>query len=195
MSEAEKTLKIIRTMKDTRIAPGLTPAELGAAEARFAVCFPPDLKDLLSTGLPTGPQWPDWRAAIQDTDSDAAGYLSERLDWPREGMCFDVENNAFWDPDWGERPSSLAEALEVAETAVRTAPRLIPIYSHRYLPDEPAVAGNPVLSVYQTDIIVYGRDLYHYILAESRGWTQEFAGSVDRIIRSWTRWMLQEWEP
>jgi hypothetical protein len=43
---------------------------------------------------------------------------------------------------------------------------LIPIYGHRYLVGEPCCAGNPVLSVHQSDIIVYGRDLREYLLRE-----------------------------
>lgn len=107
-------------------------------------------------------------------------------------MCFDVEHNAFWDPEWGDRPSSLADALRIAEEAVRAAPRLIPVYGHRYLPQEPCIAGNPVFSVYQMDIIVYGSDLYYYFLAESDKWSREVAVG-ERPIRSWTRWMLAEW--
>lgn len=37
---------------------------------------------------------------------------------------------------------------------------------HRYLPAEPCEAGNPVLSVHQTDIIVYGHDLRAYLRNE-----------------------------
>lgn len=49
---------------------------------------------------------------------------------------------------------------------VAAAPRLLPIYSHRYLLAEPCRAGNPVFSVYQSDIIVYGTDLRTYLLHE-----------------------------
>ncbi|HEY6270031.1 MAG TPA: hypothetical protein VIX11_17150 [Candidatus Acidoferrum sp.] len=43
---------------------------------------------------------------------------------------------------------------------------MIPIFSHRFLPAEPATAGNPILSVYQTDIIYYGTDLASYFANE-----------------------------
>ena len=32
-----------------------------------------------------------------------------------------------------------------------------------YLPERPNTAGNPVFSVYQTDIIYYGSDLWNYL--------------------------------
>ena len=33
---------------------------------------------------------------------------------------------------------------------------LVPVYSHRYLPAEPKRSCNAVLSVHQTDVVVYG---------------------------------------
>ncbi len=41
-------------------------------------------------------------------------------------------------------------------------PKLIPIYSHRYIPSSLNEIGNPVYSVHQTDIIYYGKDLWDY---------------------------------
>jgi hypothetical protein len=49
------------------------------------------------------------------------------------------------------------------------APRLIPVFGHRYLLAEPCQTGNPVLSIYQTDVVVYGADLRCYLLAEFAG--------------------------
>jgi hypothetical protein len=43
---------------------------------------------------------------------------------------------------------------------------MIPVYSHRYLPAGRGTYGHPVLSIYQTDIIVYGTDLPEYITSE-----------------------------
>jgi hypothetical protein len=39
------------------------------------------------------------------------------------------------------------------------APKLIPINGHRMMPDRLRSAGNPVRSIYQTEIIFYGFDL------------------------------------
>ena len=45
------------------------------------------------------------------------------------------------------------------------APKLIPIYSHRYMPM--GVSDNPpVISVYGVDVIYYGKDLDEYIQIE-----------------------------
>jgi len=57
----------------------------------------------------------------------------------------------------------VGKALHVAGELVAAAPRLIPIYMHRMMPDEPHLPGNPVFSVHQTDIIHYGFDLADYL--------------------------------
>jgi hypothetical protein len=65
------------------------------------------------------------------------------------------------------------------------APKLIPVFLHRMMPDEPRKAGNPVFSVHQTDIIYYGHDLPDYLRQEfqvARWWTRP---SEPRRIRFW----------
>lgn len=141
-----------------RYTPGLSDAEVRDIEGRFAFRFPPDLRWFLQQGVPTGDAFPDWRGVEES--------IRERLRWPLDGMCFDIEHNGFWLPAWGERPKELEAAFAIAERAVADAPKLIPIYIHRYLPDRPHAAGNPVLSVYQTDIIHYGADLSDYFRRE-----------------------------
>jgi hypothetical protein len=139
-----------------RIDSGLTDDEFRRVERRFGFKFPPDLRAFLSVGLPVSRSWVDWRSA-----SDAA--IRERLNWPLEGICFDIENSAFWLDEWGERPATSEAAFDIARRAVAGAPVLIPICSHRYIPDEPSEAGNPIFSVHQTDIIYYGADLMDYL--------------------------------
>jgi hypothetical protein len=153
--------------------PGLTDREVADTEARFGLQFPPDLRELLQYRLPCGqlpftaipgstPKYSgfwDWRHG--DVDE-----LESRLDWPLEGVLFDIEHNDWWLPQWGTRPTALEAAFTIARKRIAEAPRLIPIYGHRYLPDEPSQAGNPVLSVWQTDIIQYGHDLADYFERE-----------------------------
>jgi hypothetical protein len=137
----------------------LADAEVAAAEARFGFRFPPDLRAFLQTALPRGGRFPDWRTG-NETE------LRDWLDLPRQGIVFDVEHNGFWLEEWGPRPETLAEAKQVAERLVAGAPRLIPVYMHRMMPAEPHLPGNPVFSVHQTDIIVYGTDLRGYLAHE-----------------------------
>jgi hypothetical protein len=88
------------------------------------------------------------------------------MDWCLEGMLLDVEQNKFWFCKWGAKPANIEQAKAKCEEEYGKAPKLIPIYGHRYIPETPAEAGNPILSVYQTDIIYYGENLASYLMVE-----------------------------
>lgn len=70
--------------------------------------------------------------------------------------------------EWGLKPTSYEDQKNIVQRELANQPKLIPIYSHRYIPDAPNLAGNPVFSVYQTDIIYYGFDLLDYFIKEFR---------------------------
>ena len=151
---------------------GYTPSELDEAQEKFGLRFPPDLVALLRERRPE--RGYDWR---QDDES-----IRKALRWPLEGILFDVEENDFWLPEWGHRPASGAERSELVTAAFAAVPKLIPIMGHRYIPEEPRERGNPVLSVYQTDVIYYGADLEDYFRREfaSKPWE---GGAVERTKR------------
>lgn len=169
-------------------APGLTPAELRAAEEHYGFAFPPDLRSYLAYALPTGDRFPNWRDLDDATTKRA-------LDWPLQGICFDIEHNSLWLADWGTRPADLRAAFDIARDRVLAAPPLIPIYAHRYLPGLPIEPGNPVFSVYQSDIIYYGADLESYLRNEYSGYfdSQPFIvpGEV-RKIAFWSRFAEED---
>jgi hypothetical protein len=162
------------------ISPGLSDAELTRAESVVGARFPPDLRSFLSEGLPAGRGFPQWR-------EPESAEIREQLDWPYEGIAFDIEHNAFWWEAWGTRPPGIHKALQVARACVDQAPRLIPVFGHRYIPAEPELTGNPVFSVYQTDIIYYGVDLATYLRCEFR--QSDYVDAVreePRRIRFWS---------
>jgi hypothetical protein len=180
--EREQWTRLLDDLRESGVVveDGLTEAETREVEYRFEFHFPPDLRALLQAGLPVSERFPDWR------DGDEP-QLRSVLDWPLEGMQFDVQNNAFWLDEWGPRPESLEDAFQVAAQAVASAPRLVPIYSHRYIPADPARAGNPVFSVYQTDIIIYGNDLLSYFANEFHAVARWYTPPLDvRTIRFWS---------
>ena len=144
------------------IGPGLTDAEFALIERDYDFEFADDHRAFLAVGLPLNLPWPDWR------DGDP-GRLREQLGWPVEGALFDVEHNALWHPSWGPRPGDVSQALGTARQHLTWAPTMIPVYAHRYLPAGRGTYGHPVLSIYQTDIIVYGTDLADYIHSEFSG--------------------------
>jgi hypothetical protein len=148
--------KSILEQAGVTFAAGLTIAELRAIEAAYQFRFPPDLCDFLRFALPVSNGFLNWRDA-------SLAEVQRSLVWPYEGMCFDIEHNAFWLEAWGPRPESREDAFAIAKQAIAQAPTLIPILGHRYMPDRPYEVNNPVFSVYQTDIIYYGRNLFDYL--------------------------------
>ncbi|MET0645741.1 MAG: SMI1/KNR4 family protein [Pyrinomonadaceae bacterium] len=137
-------------------APGLSEAEIQRIQCRYGFVFPPDMKDFLRFALPVSSGFINWRGAKDDE-------VLKSLSWPYEGICFDIERNSFWLEEWGQRPATLEEAFAIAREAVERAPTLIPVNGHRYIPDRPHDPGNPILSVYQTDVIYYGCNLADYL--------------------------------
>ena len=138
---------------------GLTDDEFARIEAAFGFEFADDHRAFLAAGLPVGGRWPDWR-------NEGRRSLRKRLKFPLDGVLFDVEWSDFWGDGWGQRPSRMKDALRTATYQLARVPRMVSLYSHRYLPGGHGSFGHPVLSIVQTDIIVYGADLPDYIESE-----------------------------
>jgi hypothetical protein len=177
--------------RGTTVEDGLTDPEIEAAEKHCSIRFPPDLRTLLQTILPVGDGWPRWRDLEQVvvflfSSSSLTLHLPSRFlrlfhflfPFPNLRQCliqlkpnckfiggvlFDVEHNNFWHTSWGKRSEDLPSACRVArEWMELEAPRLIPVYHHRCMGSGP-LPGQPVLSIHQTDCIVYGTDLADYL--------------------------------
>lgn len=159
MNTTEQILEILRP--NVRLEAGLSESELGRVEESYGFRFPPDLRELLGAALPLDlvdaerQRFPNWREAPNE-------FIQHYMDWPLEGVLFDVEYNDFWFGTWGERPVKVSEALAVTRRRFADVSRLIPLFLHRFLPSQPCEAGNPVFSVHQTDVVYYGSDLLEY---------------------------------
>lgn len=161
----------------TRWLSGLSEQEIATIEQRYQMHFPPDYRLFLQmlhsvdrpmvgaryidnkTMMPTtAPSFYNWQ-----TDTEA---IQTTYEWLVEGLVSDVQHNDLWLPSWGAQLTmEEAQGTRVREL-VNAAPKLIPIFGHRYLLASPCEAGNPVLSIYQSDIIMYGVDLHDYFLTE-----------------------------
>ena len=110
------------------------------------------------------------------------------MNWPANGICFDIEHDNFWMQDWGPKPQNSQEAFHLAREKVKEAPTLIPVFQHRFLPADPLMEGNPVLSVWQSDIIYYGLDLPTYLGKEFHfaSAKRENGSKSPRRIRFWS---------
>lgn len=169
-ARAERCAAILRE-HDALSVPGLRDDELDAVERRFGIEFGVDHRALLRLGVPTNS--PDWR------EPDDPRF--ERLDWPVDGVLFDVEHNAYWAPSWGTRPDVTAEALQVAADHVAGWPRMVPLWGPRFTPSG-AAAGAPVFSIIQNDVIVYGDDLVHWAELEFEGRPHDTALAGDALL-------------
>jgi hypothetical protein len=157
---------------------GLSDAEVESVEQQFSFKFPPDLRQILQYALPISKSFPDWRNGDEKV-------LAEHIGWVADGICFDIVHNNFWLDQWGAKPDDYDEACRVARREIEKIPKLVPIYLHRFVPSEPLLEGNPVLSVYQTDIICYGVDLASYFAAEFRMPLPSWAVTEPRYISFW----------
>lgn len=92
-------------------------------------------------------------------------HIKRAMSWPLEGIVFDVENH-LWLQSWGTRAKEREARKQRVATLISEAPRLTPLFGHRYLLDHLVEGQRPILSVYQSDIIVYGTDLQSYLISE-----------------------------
>lgn len=158
---------------------GLTEEEIMQCEQRWSISFPPDYKLFLrilhcvdrpgkgarysehNEMIPYyKPSFPNWLSQAE--------YTQEALRRPLDGLLFDIKNNNFWLESWGIKPPIFTLQEELIIDKISKAPKLIPLLGHRYLLSEPQDFGNPVLSIHQSDIIIYAPNLYVFLLWEFR---------------------------
>lgn len=162
--------------RGTRWLHGLTEEEITVIEQRWQLRFPPDYRLFLallhSIDRPQqgaiykdGVMVSTTRPSFYNWQTDSA-TIQERYDDIVDGLLFDVVHNNLWPPEWGEKPvAEEAQKVHIV-SLVAAAPKLIPIFGHRFLLAEPCQSGNPVISIHQSDMIIYGTDLLNYFLVE-----------------------------
>ncbi|GCE22748.1 SMI1/KNR4 family protein [Dictyobacter kobayashii] len=153
---------------------GLSDGEIDSIEKQWSVRFPPDyrlfLKILHCLDKPItiatydsdtrkiipcdSPFLPNWKK-----DSESIKNTYQQL---IDDLTYDVLQNNVWKPGWGRKPITKYGLKQQLEALIERAPKLIPIYGHRFLLAEPHECGNPILSLHHSDIIIYAPDLYHF---------------------------------
>ncbi len=184
----DQTIEVIRKLKAKKVKfeHGLSDEEVQQIENKFNLKFPPDLQEFLQKELPVSNDFVNWRLGLK-LKSEAIA-IHKKLDWPFDGIAFDIEKNEFWIEEWGEKSTDSNENIAIAKRHYMTYPKMIPIRSHRYIPSKPHKSGNPVFSIYQTDIIYYGYDLAHYLTHEFRFELSDKFSVIDkpRHIKFWS---------
>ena len=145
-------------------------SEIAAVEAAWGAPFPHEYRTFLTTlNAPDRPaRWylyqgaslepaaagnifVDWSASLKDAERAMSKVT--------RGIVFDVENNALWQDDCGDRPNTAPDRAALIADLVSAAPKLIPFHSHRFLVSGLDIEPSPVLSIMQSDIIIYSDSL------------------------------------
>ena len=143
-------------MKETGVyfSAGLTNNMLADVEEIYEIRFPASLKVFYSAALPISVgnmEFPRW----DDFSPENIAFIRQLMRAPYEWLKRDIEKG-FWLSAWDGKP---------ADELFANAPKLIPIYSHRYLPvlnhEDP-----PVISTVGRDTVCYGVSLEDYLLRE-----------------------------
>lgn len=188
--------------RGTRWIGGYADAEIDSFERREGLSFPDDFRLFLGRlGCTDRPRRCIRYAGRQPVVADVRGFY----DWRDEsqvagaredvvhGLVFDVEQNDLWHAEWGARPATAGDREAVLRRQVAIAPRLAPLFAHRSLVLQPPVAGNPVLSIHQSDVIAYGANLREYLLEEleelGSGHNQDEACGEHKAIPFWGRFL------
>jgi hypothetical protein len=137
---------------------GLSEHEIAAIESYYKIKFPLELKQFYALCLPISKGFYNWR----DTGKRNTEFIQAVLNNPIVEMRNDLHDGYFWCDEWGEKPIDPEASESIMNKHYSLAPKLIPIYSHRYIPAIEDCEKIPIFSVMGTDIICYGEDLISY---------------------------------
>ena len=151
----ENTIELLKK-KGVIVDKGLSDAEIGQIEQLYKIRVPQILQDLWKEGLPISKSFYNWR----DFTPRNIGKIKSAMDKPFNDIR-ELAGEADWNGDWGEMPASSGDIADFIRKKADAAPRLIPIYGHRYMPAA-AVENPPVFSICGLDVIIYGSDLEAY---------------------------------
>ena len=160
--------QIIKKLKEHGIEfqIGLTVEEILNIEDIYEIKFPDSLRELLMMALPVSKGFYNWR----DTGEKNVMFIRETINRPFINVN-EMAEEVYWNDNWGYEPKDEEKiALEVRKR-LRNAPKLIPFYSHRYMPmleDK----NPPIISIHGIDIIYYGKNIEEYIEVEFSGKNQ-----------------------
>ncbi len=136
--------------------------QIDQIENKFQIKFSPDHRELLKilhtiNRKDESKEYQNFFNWLEDENK-----IKDKLNYPYNTLLQD----RIWLKSWGEKPDSDKEKKIRFNDWYNVAPKLIPIYSHRYVVSEPLKVGNPVLSVFGADTIIYGWNIRSYLLTE-----------------------------
>ncbi|MBQ9259238.1 MAG: SMI1/KNR4 family protein [Neisseriaceae bacterium] len=134
---------------------GLDNNEIKKVETLYNIKFPNIYKQFLQKNLPISNGFYNWR----DFSEKNISNIYEVINRPKK-MLQTFWNEIDWSKNWGDIPVSENDRKVFIFNMIEKSPKIIPIYNHRYIP---CVNDNPpILSIYGTDVIYYGKNLLDY---------------------------------
>lgn len=139
---------------------GLTDNEISKVQTIYEILFPESFRFFLMEGLPVSRGFYNWR----NTEQTNIEFIKRMITMPIDTID-EVVKEICWCDDWGKEPQNAMEAEKTIRKKLHEAPKLLPVYGHRYMPMLSGVQV-PVISVHGTDIIYYGESLSDYFYIE-----------------------------
>ncbi len=153
------TLELLKH-KNIVLEDGLSDEEFKHIKSIYNIEFPTPLKDFYENILPVSKGFYNWR----DFNEKNVEFIKKCMEFPIKNIC-NMTNEVDWCDEWGIEPEDEKVRDEEIKNKALNAPKLIPIYSHRYMPLG-KFDGYPILSICGVDIIYYGKDIDDYMRIE-----------------------------
>lgn len=155
----EKSVSLLMA-KNITLEKGLTLDEIVLIEKIYGIVFPKSLRDFLMTVLPVSKGFYNWR----NHTSENIEYIKFMIDEPIKCINNRPED-IYWCEEWGEEPIDMNCFATEVKNRLKNAPKLVPIYAHRYMPVISS-ENPPVISIHGADIIYMGENLVEYFNIE-----------------------------
>ena len=155
----EESINLLK-QQDIEFEKGLTLDELTLIEEIYKIQFPKSLREFLMIALPISKGFYNWRNIMQNN----IDFIMQMIMRPIK----DIDNMAeevYWCDGWGDEPENELIIAKEVRKRLNKAPKILPIYAHRYMPmllnDNP-----PIVYIHGIDIIYYGESLEDYLKIE-----------------------------
>ncbi|WP_143709226.1 hypothetical protein [[Flexibacter] sp. ATCC 35208] len=159
---------------------GLTDTEIKQVEERYGIRFTPEHKaflKILHTIDRKEKVYPD--PDIEEGVFEEKpfffnwlhddGEISRAFKWPFEQILADImrkpPRRAYWTSKWGPLPQKESDKEAFFIQWFKNAPKLMPVRGHCFQVCDLSYIDRPILSIWGSDIIIYGMNFREYLLA------------------------------
>lgn len=162
---------------------GLSDDEIDTVEEKHGIKFTPEHREFLKILHTVDRKEPiEYTEPFEEDAEELIRYIPyfynwlqdeelirEQFNWPLTSIMQDVMGaNKVWLKSWGEYTDDEQKATTIVTGWLDKAPKLLPLTSHRFLVSDTSLDYRPVLSVWGSDVVVYGWNLRSYLLNELR---------------------------